>query len=91
MEFEWDEGKRQKIIEMRGVDMFFAARIFRSNVLTRPDDRQDYGEERFISLGMIGDECFIVVHTRRGDKTRLITAWKGGQDERDTYKNSFPR
>jgi uncharacterized DUF497 family protein len=59
--------------------------------LTRIDDCQDYGEERFISPGMIGDECFVVVHTKRGDKTRLITAWKGGQDERYTYQNNFSR
>ena len=90
MDFEWDEAKRQKVIEARGVDIFFAARIFRGYVLTHSDDRQAYGEERFISLGMVGEECFVVVHTQRGNKTRLITAWKGGQDERDRYQNSFP-
>ena len=37
-------------------------------------ERGDYGEVRFISLGMVDDECFVVVHTERGGVTRLITA-----------------
>jgi uncharacterized DUF497 family protein len=90
MEFEWDERKRQEVIKTRDVDMFYAARIFRGLVLTRIDSRQDYGEVRLISLGMVGSECFVVVHTQRGDTTRLITAWRGGQDEQNAYQNSFP-
>ena len=86
MEFEWDEPKRQKVIAKRDVDMVYAAGIFEDDVLTRPDDREDYGEERLISLGLVEDECFVVVHTERNGITRLITAWKGGRDERSAYE-----
>jgi uncharacterized DUF497 family protein len=65
VEFEWDEGKRRRVIEERGVDMVYAALIFEGRVLTRADDRAHYGEPRRISLGMVGDECFVVVHTDR--------------------------
>lgn len=91
MNFEWDEEKRKKVIEERDVDMVYAARIFRGEVLTRVDDRADYGEERLISLGMVDDECFVVVHTEREDTTRLITAWKGGRYERSEYKAGIAR
>ncbi|AJY45990.1 hypothetical protein TM49_10400 [Martelella endophytica] len=86
MEFQWDEVKRQRILAERGVDILYAALIFEGVVLTREDDRRDYGERREISLGMVDDECFVVVHTDRGGIRRLITAWKGGRDERRIYE-----
>lgn len=89
MEFEWDEVKRQKVIAERQVDILYAALIFDGPVLTRIDDREDYGEHRLISLGMVDDECFIVVYTEREGVTRLITAWKGGRRDRAEYEKSI--
>lgn len=91
MEFEWDEEKRRQVIEARRVDLVYAALIFEGPVLTRIDDRADYGEIRLVSLGMIEGECFVVVHTERNGVTRLITAWKGGRDERSRYQASVSR
>ena len=91
MHFEWDEKKRRQGIEKHGVDMLYAALIFEGDVLTRRDDREDYGEERLISLGLVDDECFVVVHTERNGSTRLITAWKGGRDERAEYQAGIAR
>ncbi|MGE3146815.1 MAG: hypothetical protein AB7K35_14650 [Pseudorhodoplanes sp.] len=48
MQFEWDEQKRRQVIRQRDVDILYAALIFESDVLTRLDDRRDYGEERLI-------------------------------------------
>ncbi|MEP3047147.1 MAG: BrnT family toxin [Roseibium sp.] len=90
MEIEWDENKRQKTLLERGIDILDAALIFENDVLSRVDDREDYGELRFISLGMTDDECYVVVHTERDGKLRIITAWKGGRSDREKYKNSFP-
>lgn len=89
MQFEWDETKRLEVIEKRGVDIIEAALIFENRVLTRVDDRADYGEVRYISLGMVDGEAFVVVHTERNGATRLITAWKGGQLEREQYQASI--
>nr|WP_149744810.1 BrnT family toxin [Rhizobium sp. RU35A] len=91
MEFQRDEEKRQLLIRQRGVDILYAALIFEGHVLSRLDNRRDYGEERWISLGMVDDECFVVVHTQRGGFTRLITAWKGGRDERSYYQERIAR
>ncbi len=89
--FQWDEKKRQKIIKERGVDILYAALIFENTVLTRVDNRENYGEIREISIGMILDECFIVVHTRVDNEIRLITAWKGGRKEREQYQEGIAR
>ncbi|MBZ9600375.1 BrnT family toxin [Phyllobacterium chamaecytisi] len=90
MEFEWDENKRRQVKQKHGVDFLYAA-FFRGPVLTKRDERANYGEERFISLGMVENICFIVVHTNRNEVTRLITAWKGGQLEHDQYKAGIAR
>lgn len=65
--FEWNEQKRQEVLEKHGVDILYAALIFEGVTLTRIDDREDYGEERYISLGLVEDVPHVVVHTRRGD------------------------
>jgi uncharacterized protein len=91
MIFEYDERKRRQVLAERGVDLLSAALIFEGDVLTRIDDRADYGEVRKISLGMVEDECFVVVHTERDDAIRLITAWKGGQRDRARYQAGLAR
>ncbi|TDK37551.1 BrnT family toxin [Rhizobium deserti] len=91
MEFEWDETKRQQVLRERGVDILYAALIFEGPVLTRTDDRADYGEIRYVSLGVVDDECFIVVTTDRNNVRRLITAWKGSRNDRSRYQESLAR
>jgi len=46
MNYEWDERKRAANIKERDVDFAHAAQIFGNPVLTRIDDRKDYGELR---------------------------------------------
>lgn len=90
MAVEWDERERQTNLEKHGVDFSRAARIFTNPVLTRIDDREDYGEARWIALGRWGDDYMVVVYTWRGGNRRIISAWKAGRDDRETYNNSVP-
>jgi len=86
--FEWDEGKRLRNYEKHGVDFQKAALIFEGPTLTRKDTKQDYGEARYNSLGMVDGEIYHVTHTERDGRIRIISAWKGGRKEHETYKNS---
>lgn len=90
MKFEWNEEKRQRTIKERGIDFLYAALIFEGPTLTKEDDREDYGEVRFASLGLVDDVPFIVIHTQRVETIRLISAWKGGRKDYARYKNRFP-
>jgi hypothetical protein len=65
MNFEWDEGKCQTTINDRGVDFLYAALIFEGEILTREDNREDYGEIRLASLGLVDGAPYIVIHTER--------------------------
>ncbi|MBB5720758.1 hypothetical protein FHS72_000362 [Loktanella ponticola] len=88
--FEFDTYKRRLNNEKHGVDLLYAALIFDGPVLTRQDNRQSYGEVRLISLGLVDEAPFIVVHTQRGEATRLISAWQGGRKDYVRYKTNFP-
>ena len=88
MQFEWDEDKRAQNIEKHGVDLLFAALIFDGPVLKKIDSRQDYGELRYISVGLVGNDPYVVVHTDRDGVTRLISAWQGGRKDYVKYKDT---
>lgn len=86
MKFEWDEAKNQSNIRNHGISFELAQRIFAGPVLTWLDDREDYGEDRFISIGAIdGVALIVVVHTDREGQVRLISARAAARRERQTY------
>jgi uncharacterized DUF497 family protein len=89
MEYEWDEAKNRANILKHKVSFGRAALIFKGPIYTKVDLRQDYGETRFVSIGIVEDECLVVVHTIRGEKLRIISAWKGGQDERNKLSQLY--
>ena len=87
MSFEWDEEKNQRNIEDHGIRFEDAQKIFDGPVLTRIDDRDDYGEIRETSLGLFnGIVVLMVVHTDREGITRLISARKATKKERHHYE-----
>jgi len=88
--FEWDESKNQANLEKHRISFEAAKEIFNGPVLTRRDNRQDYGEGRFTSLGAIDGEIVIfVAHTDRENRTRIISARKASRKEREVYYDHF--
>lgn len=79
------------LLLQRHVDLIDVGLIFEGWVATVIDDRKDYGEIRYRSVGMVGKDCYVVVWTVRNNGMRLITAWKGGTDEKGRYKAGFAR
>ncbi|NIR29201.1 MAG: BrnT family toxin [Gammaproteobacteria bacterium] len=54
--------------------------------MTWLDDRQDYGEDRYLSIGALSQTAIIVVaHTDRNGKTPLISARRANRKERTLY------
>jgi hypothetical protein len=52
----------------------------------RIDDREDYGEERFLIIGMAeGRVLLFVAHTEREECIRIISARRATQHEQDNY------
>jgi len=86
LEFEWDDEKARANLAKHRVSFLTAAEIFASEILERIDDREDYGELRFIALGRADTEIYRVVFTWRGEGIiRIISAQKASRDEREIY------
>lgn len=86
MKFEWDARKAATNLRTHGVSFAAGARALAGgNVLERPDEREDYGEERVFALALLGDKVLAIAYTMRGDVTRLISVRRATRNERETY------
>ncbi|WP_058555967.1 BrnT family toxin [Thiohalocapsa sp. ML1] len=66
-----------------------ATALLDPHALTHEDTDAD-GEERFVTLGLSKQaRLLIVVWTERGDRIRLISAWKANQPQRKRYEQQF--
>ena len=84
--FEWDEVKAAENYAKHGVSFETAIKVFRDPFgIERLDDRQDYGEERFILIGTAEEVVITVVYTERNDRARIISARRATRHEQDDY------
>lgn len=88
MEFEWDTAKATSNLQKHGVPFPYAARVFEDEGrLEFQDDRQDYGEPRYIVLGKVESRVLVVVCTwRSSELCRLISARKANRREAKLYQ-----
>jgi uncharacterized protein len=83
--FSWDETKRSANLRKHGIDFRDAPKIFRGFTLTAEDDREAYGERRFLTLGLLEDQVVSVAHTERGEDIRIISIRKAAKHEARFY------
>lgn len=85
MKFEWDDNKNLSNIEKHGIDFQDVKSAFMYPILTKKDERFDYGEDRLISIGKIVNFCIVIVWTKRNNTIRLISARLANKRERKIY------
>ena len=61
----WDEAKRRATLAERGLDFADAEQVIEVKQITRRDDRRDYGEPRFITVGFLAKRFVVVTWTPR--------------------------
>jgi uncharacterized DUF497 family protein len=88
MEFEWDEDKRAANFTKHGLD------LLRGTVLFDGRPRYTYsspraGEQRFVSVALVGNEFVALVWTERGAVTRLISLRRARNGEKGAYRAIF--
>ena len=84
---EWDEPKRQWTLATRGVDFARFVRIFDNPAAIEiEDDRQDYGEQRWIVLCPVNGRLYHLTYTWRGDRRRIISVGKANRREQRNYE-----
>lgn len=82
MEFEWDEAKRQSNILKHGIDFAESVSIYEGFVLTLRSANVDYGEERYLAVGLLKGVEITIVYTLRGEKYRIISVRRARTQER---------
>jgi uncharacterized DUF497 family protein len=59
-------------------------------MVTFLDQRQDYGEDRWLGIGILRTIVAVVVFTERGkDTIRIISARKATKNEEDIYRDEI--
>ena len=89
MKYTWDEAKRQSNLKKHGLDFTQAHKVFEGLALTFEDNRFDYGEERFVTIGLL-DGIIVIVHTETVEEIRIISMRKANKHEQNLYyKNIY--
>jgi len=91
MDFEWDENKRLKTLNERGIDFIDATKIWKDPMRQeRIDTRKDHGEIRMQTIGRVHFGLLFVVYTERiyendDEVIRIISARMANERDKDEY------
>jgi uncharacterized DUF497 family protein len=85
----FDKAKRDKTLSERGLDFADAPKLFSGRHKTVKDDRRDYGEDRFITIGHLAGRLVVLVWTPRKRSRRIISMRKANDHEQKAYKDEL--
>ena len=85
MEFTWSETKQAANLKAHGLDFVDAPLVFDSVTFTFEDDRYSYGEQRFVTLGLLAGVPVSIAHTESGHEIRIISFRKATKRETNIY------
>ena len=90
VKFEWDETKNRVNVRKHGFHFAEAEEMFHGALLTRPDMDQDYGEERWVGIGVTRSRIAVVAFAeRQQDTIRIISLRKADNEERKQYEEAL--
>jgi uncharacterized protein len=81
MHFTWHEPKRQSNLTKHKLDFADADDVFAGPTFTFEDTRIDYSEQRWVTLGLLGEKVVVIVHTETDDEIRIISMREADNDE----------
>ena len=85
MDIEFDQDKRDITLRERGLDFARAEEIFTGITVTIDDCRRDYGEPRFMTVGLLDNRAVVLVWTPRGAARRIISMRYANDREKKKY------
>ncbi len=91
MRISYHERKRQATLRHRNLDFEDAAEVFAGPHFTDLDDRFDYGEDREITVGLLGERVIVLVWTKRGECHHIISMREAEKDEQDDFYRALGR
>lgn len=89
MRFTWTESKRRINLAKHGLDFAHAEKVFAGPMVLFEDQRSDYGEQRMIGIGLLGELVVLVVHVETDETIRIISMRRATDHETNLfYKNA---
>ena len=82
MDFEWDDRKNETNLDKHGFDFTDAYRVFDIPMVVDLDDREDYGEDRWIGTGMLDGRVVVVVYTEPDESTIRVISFRKALDRK---------
>lgn len=92
MNILWDEAKNTVNISKHGIDFADAAPVFTSPMLVAVDNREDYGETRYVGIGMLYGRVVVIVYTEpedTPDTIRVISLRRAAKHEQTRYEREL--
>ena len=89
MKVVWDEAKHRANLRKHGFDFADAVQVLAGITCTIEDRRFEYGERRFITLGMLHDTVVVMAHTESPATIRIISMRKATRHEQILYFQSI--
>ena len=90
MRSSFDPTKRASNLKKHGVDLADAPKVIESGqTVTFEDRRFAYGEERFVTLGPLGDVLVAIVTAETEDHIRIISMRKADRNEQGIYRENL--
>jgi len=84
--FEWDDLKAARNLAKHGVSFDAARAVFEDpHVIEQADGRRDYGEPRYMAIGVVDGRLISVAYTVRGERVRIISGRRAEPRERRRY------
>lgn len=81
----FDPAKRERNLAKHGLDLADTGEVLDGFCLELLDDREDYGEERWVSVGLLHEAVVVCVWAARGEQARVISLRKANKDEQEAY------
>lgn len=81
MRITFDLAKRDRTLAERGRGFRRANEVSAGIHLTRADERREYGEDRFVSAGMLDARIVVILWTPRASARRIISMRKANERE----------
>lgn len=86
MNISFDPVKNARNVAHRGLPFTLVERLDWSNAIIEEDVRKNYGERRYLALGLIEDRLHAVVFTPRAHRVHVISLRKANQREVKDYE-----
>ena len=88
MRFTWTETKRRINLAKHGLDFADAKKVFTGPMVLFEDQRTDYGEQRMIGIGLLGELVVLIAQVESDATIHVISMRKADNHETNLFYQS---